>query len=56
VQTGQLVVKILKGAKPGSLAWETSSKLELYVNPGAASRQGVTLSDALIKSATKVVK
>jgi putative ABC transport system substrate-binding protein len=56
VQTGQLVVKILKGAKPGDLAWETSSKLELYVNPGAAARQGVTLPDSLIKSATKVVK
>jgi len=56
VQTGQLVVKILKGAKPGDLPWETSSKLELYVNPGAAARQGVTLPDSLIKSATKVVK
>lgn len=56
VQTGRLVVKILKGAKPGDLAWETSSKLELYVNPGAAARQGVTLPDSLIKSATKVVK
>ncbi|TAN30701.1 MAG: ABC transporter substrate-binding protein [Castellaniella sp.] len=56
VQTGRLVVKILKGAKPGDLAWETSSKLELYVNPGAAARQGVKLPDSLIKSATKVVK
>jgi len=56
VQTGELVVKILKGAKPGDLAWETSSKLELYVNPGAAAKQGVTLSDALVKSATKVVQ
>lgn len=56
MQTGRLVVKILKGAKPGDLAWETSSKLELYVNPGAAARQGVTLPDSLIKSATRVVK
>lgn len=56
LQTGALVVKILKGAKPGDLAWETSSKLELYVNPGAAAKQGVTLPESLIKSATKVVK
>jgi putative ABC transport system substrate-binding protein len=56
VQTGRLVVKILTGAKPGDLAWETSSRLELYVNPGAAARQGVKLPDSLIKSATKVVK
>ncbi|GAB2904657.1 ABC transporter substrate-binding protein [Paralcaligenes sp. KSB-10] len=56
VQTGKMVVKILKGQKPGTIASETSDKLELYVNPGAAKKQGVTLSDAFIKSATKVVE
>jgi putative ABC transport system substrate-binding protein len=56
VQTGKLVVRILKGEKPGAIASETSSKLELYVNTGAAARQGVTLSDALIKSAAQVIK
>ena len=56
VQTGKVVVRILKGEKPGAIASETSSKLELYVNPGAAAKQGVTLSDALIKSAAVVVK
>ncbi|HWL28766.1 MAG TPA: ABC transporter substrate-binding protein [Burkholderiaceae bacterium] len=56
IQTGKMVIKILKGQAPGTLASETSDKLELYVNPGAAQKQGVTLSDALIKSATQVVK
>ena len=56
VQTGKLVVRILKGEKPGAIASETSSKLELYVNTGAAARQGVTLSDALVKSAAQVIK
>src|SRR5690606_19964479 len=56
LQTGKLVVRILKGEKPGAIASQTSDKLELYVNPGAAKRQGVTLSDALIASATKVVE
>ena len=56
MQTGKVVVRILKGEKPGAIASETSSKLELYVNPGAAAKQGVTLSDALIKSAAVVVK
>lgn len=55
-QTGRMVVKILKGEKPGAIPVETSAKLELYVNPGAAKLQGVTLSDALIKSATKIVE
>lgn len=54
-QTGKMVVRILKGEQPGSIASETSDKLELYVNPGAAKRQGVTLSDEFIKSATQVV-
>jgi len=56
VQTGKLVVRILKGEKPGAIASETSSKLELYVNTGAAAQQGVTLSDALVKSAAQVIK
>ncbi|MYN12228.1 ABC transporter substrate-binding protein [Pusillimonas sp. TS35] len=56
IQTGKLVVRILKGEKPGGIASQTSDKLELYVNPGAAEKQGVKLSEAFVKSATKVVK
>lgn len=55
LQTGNLVIKILKGQPAGELASETSNKLELYVNRTAAKKQGVTLTDAFIKSATKVV-
>ncbi len=55
-QTGRMVVRILKGEKPGAIKPEVSTKLELFVNPGAAERQGVQLSDALIKSAAQVVK
>ena len=51
-----MVVRILKGEKPGEIKSETSSKLELFVNPGAAEKQGVKLSDALIKSAAQVVQ
>ena len=56
VQTGKIVVRILKGEKPGAIASETSSNLRLFVNPGAAAKQGVTLSDALLKSAAEVIK
>ncbi|OZI17765.1 ABC transporter substrate-binding protein [Bordetella genomosp. 7] len=56
VQTGKIVVRILKGEKPGAIASETSSNLRLFVNPGAAEKQGVTLSDELLKSAAEVVK
>ncbi|MDO5623083.1 MAG: ABC transporter substrate-binding protein [Pseudomonadota bacterium] len=55
-QTGRMVVRILKGEAPGSIAPERAAKLELHVNPRAAERQGVKLSDALIGSAKHVVK
>ena len=55
-QTGRMVVRILKGEKPGDIKPEVSTKMELFVNPGAAERQGVKLSDALIKSAAQVIQ
>lgn len=55
-QTGRSVVRILKGEKPGDIASESSDNLELFVNPGAAQKQGVTLADDFIKSATKVIE
>ncbi|PWF22718.1 ABC transporter substrate-binding protein [Corticimicrobacter populi] len=56
LQTGRQVVRILNGEKPGDIASETSSKLELYVNPRAAEAQGVTLPESLLKSAAKIVE
>jgi len=56
MQTGRIVVRILKGEAPGTIASETSSRLELHVNPTAAARQGVVLSSALMGSAAHVVK
>ncbi len=55
-QTGRIVVRILKGEKPGDIKPEVSTKMELFVNPGAAEKQGVKLSEALIKAAAHVVK
>ena len=55
-QTGRMVARILKGEKPGDIKPEISTKLELFVNPGAAEKQGVKLSEDFVKSATTVVK
>lgn len=55
-QTGKVVARILKGEKPGAIASETSNNLELFVNTGAAQKQGVTLSPELIKEAKTVIK
>lgn len=55
-QTGRMVARILKGDAPGSIKPEVSTKMELFVNPGAADKQGVKLSESLIKSAAQVVQ
>ncbi|MGC7405590.1 ABC transporter substrate-binding protein [Pandoraea pneumonica] len=55
-QTGKVVARILKGEKPGAIASQTSSNLELFVNTAAAAKQGVTLSDDLVKEAKTVIK
>lgn len=55
-QTGRIVVRILKGEKPGDIKPELATKMELHVNPAAAEKQGVKLTDSLLKSATLVVR
>jgi putative ABC transport system substrate-binding protein len=55
-QTGKLVVRLLKGEKPGAIAPEVGTKLNLVVNPAAAEKQGVKLSPELIKTAKEVIK
>ena len=52
----EMVVRILKGEKPGDIASETSNKLSLHVNPGSAQKQGVTLPEDLVKEAAKVIE
>src|SRR3546814_13011750 len=42
VQTGKIGVRILKGAKPGTLPFETTSPFTRFVNPGAAATEHPT--------------
>lgn len=55
-QTGAMVVRILKGEKPGDIPAEGIAKTELFVNPGAAKAMGITLPADVVSSAKKVVK
>ncbi len=55
-QTGKIVLRILKGDKPGNIAVEGVNKMELFVNPASAKRMGITLSDALIAEAKEVIQ
>ncbi len=55
-QTGKVVVRILKGQNPGTIASATGNQLELLVNATAAKKQGVTLSPDLLKSASQIIQ
>lgn len=54
-QTGGMVARILEGADPGEMDVESVDTLDLFVNPAAAERMGITLSDDLISEAKEVV-
>ena len=54
-QAGEVAIRILKGAEPGSIPVETLKDLKLWVNKEAASKMGVTLPDAVLQKADKVL-
>lgn len=54
-QAGEVAVRILKGAEPASIPVETLKDLKLWVNKEAASKMGVTLPEALLQKADKVL-
>ncbi len=56
MQTGDLVVKILKGAKPGDLPVIFAKGTNLVVNPASAKKMGVTLPQAVLDRASTIVE
>ena len=55
-QTGDIVVRVLKGESPGDIPVTIAKGTDLFVNKKAAAKMGVTLSDDLIKRAKKVIE
>jgi putative ABC transport system substrate-binding protein len=55
-ETGNIVVSILKGAKPGEIPVRGIGNTDLYLNPAMAAKMGVTFSDAIVSQATKVIE
>lgn len=55
-QTGDVVVRILKGEKVGDIPVRVAKGSELYVNPKMAARMGVEIPAAVLARATKVVE
>ena len=55
-QTGAVVAAVLKGAAPADIPVKVAAGTDLVVNPKAAEAMGVTIPEAVIKRATKVVE
>ncbi|EFG36871.1 ABC transport system substrate-binding protein [Brucella sp. NVSL 07-0026] len=54
-QTGAIVVKILKGEKPGDIAVNIAKGTDLVINLGAAKKMGVEFPQAVIDRATSKI-
>ncbi|TAX32046.1 ABC transporter substrate-binding protein [Rhizobium leguminosarum] len=55
-QTGEIVVRVLKGENPGDIAVKTAAGSDLVVNKAAAEKMGVTLPQSVLSRATKVIE
>lgn len=55
-QTGDIVVRILKGEKPGSIDVKMAKGTNLFVNPKMAARMGIKIPKAVLSRATKIIK
>ncbi len=55
-QTGQVVIRIFEGEKPGDIQPQTSENLQLFINVTAAEQQGVRLSEELLLRATEIIR
>jgi len=55
-QTGEIVVRVLKGENPGDIAVKTAAGSDLVINKGAAAKMGVTLPQSVVSRANKVIE
>ncbi len=55
-QTGDLVVRVLKGENPGDIAVKVAAGTDLVINKAAASKMGVTFPESVLGRATRVIE
>lgn len=55
-QTGDVVVRVLKGEKVGDIPVKVAVGTDLVVNKQAAAAMGVALPEAVLKRATKIIE
>ncbi|MCR4282827.1 MAG: ABC transporter substrate-binding protein, partial [Bauldia sp.] len=56
IQTGKIVARVLKGENPGDIDVSFATGTDLVVNKGAAAKYGVTIPEAVLKRANKVIE
>jgi len=56
LQTAELVARVLNGENPGDISVVFASGSDLFVNPGAAEKMGVTIPEGVISRAHTVVE
>ena len=54
-QTGEMVNRILQGAKPAEMPVETLREFQIHLNPGSAAKMGLDIPAALLKRADKII-
>ncbi|CAN7422033.1 ABC transporter substrate-binding protein [Rhizobium sp. LjRoot98] len=55
-QTGDIVVRILKGENPGNIAVKVAAGTDLVINKGSAAKMGVTFPESVLARATRVIE
>ncbi|PZU86448.1 MAG: ABC transporter permease [Shinella sp.] len=55
-QTGEVVVRVLKGEKPGDIPVRVAAGTDLVINKAAAAKMGITFPESIIKRATKTIE
>jgi len=55
-QTGNTIVRVLRGEKPGEIPVVVTEKTNLYVNPGMAAKLGLEIPEDLLSEADEVIR
>lgn len=55
-QTGDVVVRVLKGENPGDIAVKVAAGTDLVINKAAATKMGVTFPESVLGRATRVIE
>ncbi|WP_086999900.1 ABC transporter substrate-binding protein [Rhizobium sullae] len=55
-QTGDVVVRVLKGENPGDIPVKVAAGSDLVINKAAAQKMGVTLPESVLKRANRVIE